>query len=37
MAWGPRRKDGARTLVLASDDNYDARQINQILVLRVAP
>lgn len=37
MAWGPRRKDGARTLVLASDDNYDAHQINQILVLRVAP
>lgn len=37
MAWGPRQKDGARTLVLASDDNYDARQINQILVLRVTP
>lgn len=37
MAWGPRQKDGARTLVLASDDNYDVRQINQILVLRVAP
>lgn len=34
MAWGPRQADGARTLVLASDDNYDARQINQILVLR---
>lgn len=37
MAWGPRLKDGARTLVLASDDNYDANQTNQILVLRVAP
>lgn len=37
MAWGPRLKDGARTLVLASDDNYDANQVNQILVLRVAP
>lgn len=37
MAWGPRQKDGARTLVLASDDNYDANQINQILVLRFAP
>lgn len=37
MAWGPRQKDGARTLVLVSDDNYDANQINQILVLRVAP
>jgi hypothetical protein len=34
MAWGPRLKDGARTLVLASDDNYDANQSNQILVLR---
>jgi hypothetical protein len=34
MAWGPRQADGARTLVLASDDNDDARQINQILVLR---
>lgn len=34
MAWGPRLKDGGRTLVLASDDNYDANQINQILVLR---
>ncbi|PIB94536.1 hypothetical protein CSW62_02470 [Caulobacter sp. FWC2] len=34
MAWGPRQADGARTLVLASDDNYDAKQINQILVLR---
>lgn len=35
MAWGPRLKDGARTLILASDDNYDANQVNQILVLRV--
>lgn len=37
MAWGPLQKDGARTLVLASDDNYDANQTNQILVLRVTP
>ena len=37
MAWGPRLRDGTRTLVLASDDNYDANQINQILVLRFAP
>jgi len=37
MAWGPRLKDGARTLVLASDDNYDANQVNQILVLRFVP
>ncbi len=37
MTWGPRLKDGARTLVLASDDNFDAKQINQILVLRFVP
>ncbi len=37
LAWGPRLKDGARTLVLASDDNYDANQTNQILVLRFDP
>lgn len=37
MAWGPRQPDGARTLVLASDDNFDTRQINQILVLRFEP
>jgi len=37
MTWGPRLKDGARTLVLASDDNYDANQVNQILVLRFEP
>jgi len=37
MAWGPRQSDGARTLVLASDDNYDAKQINQVLVLRFTP
>jgi hypothetical protein len=35
MTWGPRQSDGAWTLVLASDDNFDAKQINQILVLRV--
>lgn len=37
MAWGPRQPDGGRTLVLASDENYDAKQINQILVLRFTP
>jgi len=36
MAWGPRLK-GHRTLVLASDDNYDANQVNQVLVLRFTP
>lgn len=37
MAWGGPQADGARTLVLTSDDNYDANQINQILVLRIRP
>jgi len=37
MAWGPRLQGGDRTLVLASDDNYAASQVNQILVLRLAP
>jgi hypothetical protein len=37
LAWGPRQPDGARTLVLASDDNFDDKQINQILVLRFTP
>lgn len=37
MTWGPRQPDGARTLVLASDDNYDAKQVNQVLVLRFTP
>ena len=37
LAWGPRLKDGGRTLVLTSDDNYDDNQINQILVFRFAP
>lgn len=37
MAWGGRQADGARTLVLASDDNYDAKQVNQVLVLRFTP
>ncbi len=37
MAWGGPLADGARTLVLASDDNYDASQTNQILVLSIRP
>lgn len=37
MTWGPRLNNGARTLVLASDDNDDDSQINQILVLRFTP
>lgn len=37
LAWGPRLRDGARTLVLVSDDNYDDNQINQILVFRFEP
>ncbi|HYE39620.1 MAG TPA: esterase-like activity of phytase family protein [Ramlibacter sp.] len=29
MCWGPRRPDGKRTLVVASDDNFSARQATQ--------
>ncbi|MFI9413675.1 esterase-like activity of phytase family protein [Nocardia gamkensis] len=36
MTWGPRLPSGERTLVLVSDDNFDSRQITQIVVLAVA-
>ena len=29
MCWGPRRPDGRRTLVVVSDDNFNARQVTQ--------
>ena len=29
MCWGPRRPNGNRTLVVASDDNFSARQATQ--------
>ncbi|MBF6465353.1 esterase-like activity of phytase family protein [Nocardia beijingensis] len=36
MTWGPRLPSGERTLVLVSDDNFDSRQITQIIALAVA-
>ncbi|MGK8521573.1 esterase-like activity of phytase family protein [Nocardia asteroides] len=36
MTWGPRLPSGERTLVLVSDDNFDDRQVTQVIVLAVA-
>ncbi|WP_433336137.1 esterase-like activity of phytase family protein [Spirillospora sp. CA-294931] len=35
MAWGPRLATGERTLVIASDDNFDSREITQFLAFGV--
>lgn len=37
MALGPRAADGRRTLVLVSDDNFNAAQRTAFIVLRLAP
>ena len=36
MTWGPRLPSGERTLVLVSDDNFDSRQVTQVITLAVA-
>lgn len=36
-AWGPRLRNGNRTLVLASDDNFSANQVNQFIAFEVIP
>ena len=36
MAWGPRLKDGRRTLVLTADDNFDPDSPGAVLVFAVA-
>ncbi|MFE7742162.1 esterase-like activity of phytase family protein [Nocardia sp. NPDC057455] len=36
MTWGPRLPSGERTLVLVSDDNFDSRQITQVIALALA-
>jgi hypothetical protein len=36
MAWGPRLKDGRRTLVLVADDNFDPDSPGAVLVFSVA-
>ena len=35
MTWGPRRADGRRTLLMISDDNFNARQIQQFLLFEL--
>ncbi|MEG1115228.1 MAG: esterase-like activity of phytase family protein, partial [Janthinobacterium sp.] len=35
MAWGPRLANGSRSLVLVSDDNFNAQQVTQILAFEV--
>jgi hypothetical protein len=35
LTWGPRRVDGARTLVLVSDDNFSDKQVTQLVALAV--
>ncbi|UAK34223.1 esterase-like activity of phytase family protein [Nocardia asteroides] len=36
MTWGPRLPSGERTLVLVSDDNFDSRQVTQVIALALA-
>lgn len=35
MAWGPRLPNGRRSLVMVSDDNFNAQQVTQILAFEV--
>jgi hypothetical protein len=35
MSFGPRLPNGNRTLIIASDDNFNQRQINQFLAFEV--
>lgn len=35
MAWGPRRANGKRTLVMISDDNFSRDQVTQVLAFEV--
>ena len=37
MAWGPRLANGHDSLVLVSDDNFDATQVTQFLAFEVIP
>ena len=37
MSWGPPLPDGTRTLVFASDDNFNPAQANQILITAYLP
>jgi hypothetical protein len=35
MTWGPRLRTGERTLLLVSDDNFSATQVNQVVALAI--
>ena len=35
IAWGPRLANGRRSLVMVSDDNFNAQQVTQLLVFEV--
>lgn len=37
MSWGPRLRNGHRSLVLVSDDNFSPQQVTQLLVFEVLP
>ncbi|WP_234639151.1 esterase-like activity of phytase family protein [Delftia tsuruhatensis] len=37
MSWGPPLPDGTRTLVFASDDNFNPSQANQVLITAYLP
>jgi hypothetical protein len=37
MAWGPLLRNGHRSLVLVSDDNFSPQQVTQLLVFDVPP
>ena len=35
ISWGPRLENGRRSLVMISDDNFNAQQVTQILAFEV--
>lgn len=35
MTWGPKLRSGERTLLLVSDDNFAASQVNQVVALAI--
>lgn len=35
MTWGPKLRNGARTLLLVSDDNFAATQVTQVVALAI--
>jgi hypothetical protein len=35
ISWGPRLENGHRSLIMISDDNFNAQQVTQILAFEV--